>query len=120
MRQVNFVLIFAICLLAVLFSLENPQPVPIQIIPGLKVQFPLCIELLLATGIGAVTAWSFNIWNRLQILIQSQETIRQNRMREEKIQELESDVQRYKAEILQYRLPPASETKGETIDTLAQ
>ncbi|PSB00711.1 lipopolysaccharide assembly protein LapA domain-containing protein [Merismopedia glauca] len=121
MRQINFVLIFAVCLLAVLFSLENPQPISIQFLPGVKVQLPLCIELLLATGIGAVTAWSFSLWNRMQIMIQSQETIRQNRSRDERIEELETDIQRYKAEILQYRLPPASEvTKGETIDTVAQ
>jgi uncharacterized integral membrane protein len=121
MRQVNFVLIFIVCLLVVLFSLENPQPVAIQFLPGVKVQLPLCIELLLATGIGAVTAWSFSLWNRLQIMIQSQETIRQNEVRDERIQELESDVQRYKAEILQYRLPPASQVStGETIDTVAQ
>jgi uncharacterized integral membrane protein len=121
MRQVNFVLIFTVCLLAVLFSLENPQLVTIHFFPGFKVQLPLCIELLLATGIGAVTAWSFSLWNRMQIMIQSQETIQQTQVRDERIQELETDIQRYKAEILQYRLPPASEvTTVETIDTVAQ
>jgi lipopolysaccharide assembly protein A len=121
MRQVNFVLIFTACLLVVLFGLENPQLVNIQFWPGFKIQAPLCIELLLSTGIGAVIAWSFSLWNQMQIVIQSQETIRQNSITEERIQELESDVIRYKAEIQQFRLPPASETtRAETIDAIAE
>jgi len=65
MRQINFVLIFAICLALVLFSLENTESVVIQLLPGVNVQAPLAIELILTLGLGGILAWLYGGWNRL-------------------------------------------------------
>lgn len=108
MRPINFVIIFAVCLALVLFSLENTQPVVIQVVQGTQVQAPLCIVLILAMGIGAILAWLFSLWNRFLRLLQSREEIRQRRQKDERIQELEQDLDRYKAELEQHHLPPGS------------
>ena len=115
MRQINFVIIFALCLALVLFSLENTQPVVIQVVQGLQVQAPLCIVLILTMGLGAILAWFFSIWTRFLRLLQSREELRQRRQKDERIQELEQDVDRYKAELEQYHLPPGSETVTEVM-----
>ena len=57
MRQINFLIIFAVCLAVVLFSLQNTQPTTVKIVQGIEVQAPLAIELLLAMWFGAVIAW---------------------------------------------------------------
>nr|WP_227517512.1 LapA family protein [Thermostichus lividus] len=54
MRQLNFVMIFVIGLALVLFSIQNTDPVSIKIIEGKVIQAPLCVELIVAMGIGAV------------------------------------------------------------------
>lgn len=110
MRQVNFVVIFVICLALVLFGIENTEPAVIHIARGLQVQAPLSIELLLAMGIGAVLAWVFSVWTQIQYTLESGRKLEQS---EGRIQELEQDVQRYKVELeQQQRLLPASEDKS--------
>lgn len=110
MRPFNFVIIFVVCLALVLFSIENTQPATIQIIEGIEFQAPISIELILAMGIGAVLAWLFGVWTRLQRLLAARQDIRQIRKQDVRIQELEQDVERYKAELQdKHRLPPASE-----------
>ena len=110
MRPLNFVIIFVLCLALVLFSIENTQPATIQIIEGIQFQAPISIELILAMGIGAVLAWLFGVWTRLQRLLVARQDIRQIRKQDDRIQQLEQDVERYKAELHdQHRLPPASE-----------
>src|SRR4028118_416097 len=101
MRQINFLIIFALCLALVLFSLENTESAVIQIVQGIQVQAPLCIELIFAMGVWAVIAWIFSVWIRFQRLIESREQIRQSRQKDQRIQELEQDIERYKAEIQQ-------------------
>jgi uncharacterized integral membrane protein len=105
MKQVNFLVIFVICLALVLFGIENTESVPIKIIQGVQLQAPLSVELILAMGVGAVLAWVFSVWTRLQQLL---ETGQEVRARDTRIQELEEDVERYKAEIEQQRLLPAA------------
>lgn len=109
MRQINFLLIFVICLALVLFGIENTEPAVIRVVEGVQVQAPLSIELILAMGIGAVMAWVFSVWTQLQRMIDTRKEIN---VREERIQELEQDVERYKAEIEeQQRLLPAAQTQ---------
>jgi lipopolysaccharide assembly protein A len=108
MRQINFLIIFAVCLALVLFSLENTEPVVIRIVEGVQVQAPLSIELILAMGIGASIAWIFSIWARLQQQLASYKVIRQIRSKDDRIQQLEQDVERYKAEIEEQQLPALS------------
>ncbi len=114
MRQINFLLIFAVCLALVLFSLENTEPAAIQIVQGVQVQAPLAIELILAMGIGAILAWFFSGWGRLQRYLESRYVARQMRSKDERIQELEQDIQRYKAEIEEQQLPILSASQSLT------
>jgi uncharacterized integral membrane protein len=114
MRQVNFVIIFVICLALVLFGIENTEPVAIRIVEGVQVQAPLSVELLLATGIGAVFAWVFSVWTHLQRVLESGKELQQ---RDVRIEELERDVQRYKVELEeQQRLLPASPSRSDAED----
>jgi uncharacterized integral membrane protein len=107
MRQINFLMIFVFCLALVLFSIENTELATIQIVQGVQVQAPLSVELILAMGLGAVLAWLFSVWTRLQRLLASRKEIRQ---RDTRIQELEQNIEKYKAEIQeqQLTLPPAT------------
>jgi len=50
----------------VLFALENTATATIQIIPGTVFDAPLCIELIVAMGIGAAIAWLFSVWTSTQ------------------------------------------------------
>ena len=98
MRALNFFFIFLICLALVFFSIENTQPTAIQVIKGVQVKAPLCVELIVATGLGAILAWLFSLWSRMQRTLASRQQIRQVREKEQRIQELEQDIERYKAE----------------------
>lgn len=120
MRQINFLIIFAVCLALVLFSLENTEPVVIRIVDGVQVQAPLSIELILAMGLGASLAWIFSIWTRLQQQLASYKAMRQIRSKEERIQKLEQDVERYKAEVEEQPLPVLSASKPLTEGTLVE
>ncbi|MEB3355280.1 MAG: LapA family protein [Synechococcales bacterium] len=100
MRQLNFLLIFALCLVIVLFSIENTDPVVIHLAKGIDLQAPLAIELLAAGGLGAVLAWFFSVWSRLQSYLASRQMVRS---RDRRIQELESDVQVYKQNLEQFK-----------------
>ncbi|MDG2616703.1 LapA family protein [Thermoleptolyngbya sichuanensis XZ-Cy5] len=114
MRQINFVVIFVICLALVLFGIENTEPAVIHVVDGLDLQAPLSIELLLAMGIGAVLAWVFSVWNQIQNLLESGRELRQ---RDVRIQELEQDIQRYKVELEeQQRLLPASQPAPQDVE----
>lgn len=112
MRQINFLMIFIIAFALVLFSLENTALATIRIVQGVEVQAPLSVELILAMGVGAVLAWVFSVWTRLQRRLVSRPEIR---LREERIQELERNIDQYKAEIQeqQLTLPPATEIAQE-------
>jgi uncharacterized integral membrane protein len=106
MRQLNFSLIFVICLALVLFGIENTEPVGIKIIEGMELKAPLSVELILAMGIGAVLAWVFSVWVHIQSGLESQQELAE---KEEQIEVLQADLERYKAEIEeQQRLLPSA------------
>lgn len=111
MRPINFVIIFAVCLALVLFSLENTEPAAIHIAQDVQLQAPLAIELILAMGLGAVLAWLFSVWTRLQQQLASRKALRQMRSKEEHIEKLEQDLERYKAEIEEPQMPVLSATQ---------
>lgn len=105
MRQLNFVLIFVICLALVLFGIENTEIVSIKIFEGLELKAPLSVELILAMGVGAVLAWVFSVWVQVQSTLSTQEAMGEQ---EEQIEELQADIERYKAELEeQQRLLPS-------------
>lgn len=114
MRQINFLVIFVICLALVLFGIENTEPSVIHIVPGVDISAPLSVELLMAAGLGAVLAWIFSVWTGLQTRLRVQPEVKQ---RDSRIQELEEDVERYKVELEeQQRLLPASEPKPQDVE----
>jgi len=111
MRQINFVTIFVICLALVLFGIQNTEPVNVRVVEGLvEFQAPLAIELIVAMGIGAVLAWIFNVWVQVQRLLESRREIR---ARDQRIQALEEDVERYRAVVEEQRLLPSTEALTE-------
>jgi lipopolysaccharide assembly protein A len=99
MRVLNFFIIFLLCLALVLFSIQNTEPTTIQIVKGFQVKAPMSVELIIATGLGAILAWLFSLWSRMQRMLASRAETRQVRQKEERIQTLEQDLERYKAEI---------------------
>lgn len=113
MRQVNFVIIFVICLALLLFGLQNTEPVVIRVVEGVQLEAPLAVELLMAMGIGAVLAWVFSVWTQLNKVLDSGKDIQQ---RDVRIEELERDIQRYKVELEEQKLLPASTSKSEAQD----
>lgn len=115
MRQVNFVVIFVISLALVLFGIENTEPVIIHIARGLDVEAPLCVELIMAMGIGAVLAWVFSVWVQVQSYVAVGQEVQQRELR---IQQLEQDVERYRVELEEQKLMlPASKSSQDDADT---
>ncbi|MEO0458241.1 MAG: LapA family protein [Cyanobacteria bacterium P01_A01_bin.114] len=114
MRQVNFVVIFVICLALVLFGIENTDPATIHVIKGVDFQAPLSIELIISMGIGAVLAWVFSVWVQVQGYFNVNPQVEQ---RELKIQQLEEDVERYRVELEDQKpmLPASQPGDGEAI-----
>lgn len=107
MRQINFVVIFVISLALVLFAIENTEPVIIHIANGLDLEAPLCVELIVAMGVGAVLAWVFSVWVQVQGYLS---TNKEQEQRELRIQQLEQDVERYRVELEEQKLMlPASQ-----------
>ena len=111
MRQLNFLLFFALCLGMALFSIENTQTVAINLIPGTQIEAPLSIELLIAVGTGAMLAWIFSLWDQLQRQLESWKAQRELKQQSRKIEELEQTLADLQSE-------PDSETDiEETEDT---
>lgn len=98
-RAINFLIIFVSCLALVLFSLQNTEPAVIKVIKGVDLQAPLCIEIILAMGLGAMLAWMFSVWSRMLRMLESRKQMRQMREKDSRIQQLEKDLQQYKPEI---------------------
>ncbi|HBB32097.1 MAG TPA: DUF1049 domain-containing protein [Cyanobacteria bacterium UBA8803] len=120
MRQINFLIIFAFCLALVLFSLQNTEPAVIQIVDGLEIEAPLSIELIFTMGLGAFLAWIFSVWTRLLRYLESRRLIQQMRSKDERIEELEQDVERFKAEIEEEQLPALSPAEPVTEGAIAE
>lgn len=118
MGTINFLFILAFCLAVALFSLENTQFATIQIIPGTEVQAPISIELLIAMGVGAVLAWVFSILMGLQRQIANFRERQQMKVKEQRIQALEEDVERWRAEVeKQNQLPSSALAKTTDVPT---
>jgi len=121
MRQLNFVVIFVICLALVLFGIENTEPAVIHIVRGVEIEAPLSIELIMAMGVGAVLAWVFSVWVQVQGFFTINKQMQQ---REVRIQQLEEDVERYRVELEEQKLMlPASkeaQEEGDNTEAFAQ
>ena len=106
MKQVNFVVIFVICLALVLFGIENTTPSVIHAVSGVDFEAPLSVELIVAAGIGATLAWVFSVWVQVQDYAKKKPEIEQKDVR---IQQLEEDVERYRVELEQLPMLPQAE-----------
>lgn len=117
MRAINFLLIFLVCLALVLFSLQNTELTSIKLIEGIQVEAPLSVELIIAIGIGAILAWLFSLWSRVQRSLGSWQSMREMRQREKRIEELEENIERYQTAAEQKAsLPPAESLKSTEIN----
>jgi uncharacterized integral membrane protein len=118
MRQVNFVVIFVISLALVLFGIENTTPATIYVVQGIEIEAPLCVELIVAMGIGAVLAWVFSVWVQVQGYMSVGKQVQQSQLR---IQELEQDVERYRVELEEQKpmLPASQNQDAETSEAYA-
>jgi uncharacterized integral membrane protein len=99
------VLIFSFSLAMVMFSLENTTATTVRFLPGLSTTLPLAVLLLLVGGIGATAAWVFAIWTGVVRKIATGNEVQSQQVR---IQELQKDVERYRASIL----PAAGQSSG--------
>ena len=115
MKQINFLLIFLVCLALVIFTLQNTQLTTVKLIEGIELEAPLSVELLIAIGLGAVLAWLFNLWSRIQYTIQSFRQMREISSRNKRIQELQEDVERYEEELKQRASLPVAETLSDLV-----
>jgi hypothetical protein len=92
----------------VLFGIENTNPTTIHVLQGIDLEAPLCVELIVAMGLGAVLAWVFSVWVQVQGYLGNSQQVQQ---REIRIQELEKDVERYRVELEEQKLMlPASKS----------
>lgn len=115
MRQVNFLVIFIICLALVLFGIENTEPTTIHIVKGVDIEASLCVELIVGMGVGAILAWVFSVWVQIQSYLQTGQEMEQRQLR---IEELEKDVERYQVELeAQQLMLPASKAKTQESET---
>ncbi len=118
MQPLNFLLIFAVVLGLVFFSLQNPDPVVVALTAEFQFSAPLCIVLIVSMGVGAFLAWVFSTLAGLQRLL-SQRQERQSRRRQEAhIRELQQQIQDYQLQLEdRLRLPPAGTDLGFTNPT---
>lgn len=117
MKQVNFVVIFVICLALVLFGIENTTPSVIHVVKGVEFEAPLSVELIIAAGIGATLAWVFSVWVHLQSVTQKNPEIQQKELR---IQQLEEDVERYRVELEQLPMLPQANGEADSDEVYVQ
>ncbi|MGA1625920.1 MAG: LapA family protein [Prochlorothrix sp.] len=100
MRQINFVIGFVIVFGLVLFSLENPGMVMIQIVPGsLELKLPLCIAMIGAMGFGALLVWVLSVWAEIQGRFNKVFDRRKIREQERQIDELQDELSKSKIEL---------------------
>ena len=116
MRQLNFLLIFSFGLATVMFTLENTAATTVRFLPGVSTTLPLAALLLLVGGIGATAAWVFAVWTGVVKKVESLSSPDEVAAQQVRIQELEEDVQRYRAAVDAQLglLPAAGETSAQT------
>ena len=109
MRQLNFLLIFSFGLAAVTFTLENTAPTTVHFLPGVATTLPLAVLLLLVGGLGATAAWIFAVWSGVVKKVETLQESGELDAQQVRIQELENDLQRYRATVdAQLGLLPAA------------
>ena len=109
MRQLNFLLIFSFGLAMVMFTLENTAATTVHFLPGVSTTLPLAALLLVVGGIGATAAWIFAVWSGVVKKVETLQDPDEAEAQQVRIQELENDLQRYRATVdAQLALLPAA------------
>ena len=109
MRQLNFLLIFSFGLATVMFTLENTAATTVKFLPGVTTTLPLAALLLVVGGLGATAAWVFAVWSGVVKKVETLSNPGEVAAQQVRIQELEQDVQRYRAAVdAQLGLLPAA------------
>ncbi len=109
MRQLNFLLIFSFGLAMVMFTLENTAATTVHFLPGVSTTLPLAALLLVVGGIGAIAAWIFAVWSGVVKKVETLQDPDEAEAQQVRIQELENDLQRYRATVdAQLALLPAA------------
>ena len=99
MRQINFGLIFAFGLAMVFFTLENTAATTVHFLPGLQYTLPLAAVLLVASGVGAVSAWFFAAWSGMLNTVETLGKEEEMQAQQVRIEELETDLNRYRSTV---------------------
>lgn len=108
MQPLNFLLIFAVVLGLVFFSLQNPDPATVVLTPDLQVSAPLCMVLIVSMGIGALGAWVFSTLAGWQRWLSQRQEQQLRRRQEAQICQLQQQLQDYQRQLQdRLRLPPA-------------
>ena len=117
MRQVNFSLIFVFGLVMVFFTLQNTAPTTVHVFPGLSRTLPLAALLLVVAGIGAFIAWLFAAWSGMLKNVETLTEVSTLEAQKVRIQELESDLNRYRSTVeTQLGLLPSASSANEQDD----
>ena len=114
MRQINFSLIFGFGLAMVFFTLENTAATTVHLLlPGLQYTLPLAALLLIAAGIGAISAWFFAAWSGMLNNVDQVHREGELEAQQVRIKDLESDLNRYRATVeTQLGLLPSAQSAG--------
>ena len=85
--------------------------------PGLNSTLPLAALLLLVGGLGATAAWIYAVWSGVVKKVETLQNEGEREAQQVKIQELENDLQRYRATVdAQLGLLPAAGQSTATSD----
>lgn len=114
MRQVDFVILFGVLLAISLFAMQNATPVMVAFAPGVKLELPLAVELLLAAGVGAGFAWMYGLWMKMQFVVESREQNREIREKEAFIEEMKKTVVELETKMKQ--LPPSKRAEADEVE----
>ena len=115
MRQINFSLIFGFGLAMVFFTLENTAATTVHLLPGLQYTLPLAALLLVAAGIGAISAWFFAAWSGMLNTVEAVGREEEVHAQQVRIQELETDLNRYRSTVeTQLGLLPSAKASSDT------
>ncbi|NJK60809.1 MAG: LapA family protein [Oscillatoriales cyanobacterium SM2_1_8] len=96
MKQIDFLLMFALVFALSFFALENPEPATVQLLPNLKVSAPIALEAIAAMGMGAILAWVFSVWTSLQNFWMVRRKDRQIQTLQQQVAELQADMEERK------------------------
>lgn len=89
MRQFSFLILFLVLMAIALFSMQNSHLVAITLAPGITFESPLSVELLVAAGIGAIFAWMYGVWMKMQMSV---ETFMKTREKDRELQEKQAYI----------------------------